>query len=60
MLPKFHMVRDRQTRSCGIAVAFLVDIVTKEAIELRVRFKFGSLIRRKGNEASIVKDETEE
>ena len=60
MLPKFHMIRDTQTRSCGIVVTFLVDIITKEAIELRVRFKFGSLIRRKGNEAGIVKDKTEE
>ena len=59
-LPKFHMIRDTQTRSSGIVVAFLVDIITKEAIELRVRFKFGSLIRRKGNKAGIVKDKTEE
>lgn len=39
MLPKFHMIRDTQTTSCGIVVAFLIDIITKEAIELRMRFK---------------------
>lgn len=51
MLPKFHMIRDTQTTSCGIVVAFLVDIITKEAIELRVRFKFGSLITRETKQA---------
>lgn len=55
-----HDIRDTQTTSCEIVEAFLVDIITKEAIELRVRFKFGTLIRRKGNEASIVEDKTEE
>lgn len=51
MFPKFHMIRDTQTTSCGVVVAFLVDIITKEAIELRVRFQFGALIRSEKKQA---------
>ena len=58
MFPELHMMRDPKSSGNGViaAITFLSDPITKEATQVRVRFKFGTLMWRKNDKTNTTKD----
>jgi hypothetical protein len=58
MFPELHMTRDPKSSGNGVitTITFLSDVITKEATQARVRFKFGTLMWRKSDITNKTKD----
>jgi hypothetical protein len=58
MVPELHMTRYLKSSGNGViaVITFLSDVITNEATQARVRFKFGTLMWRKSDKINTTKD----